>query len=157
MILFLPDIYRRAQVKFEIFLDLFQVAIVVALIYSTFFFLPAQRMMPDQALLHNISISNAQSLLLLIAAMVRLQFVRLRSTRALLLRLALFLLVCAVATFVGDWIDLHHYWSMAAWFTLGWTIPQVAAGLIALTWVPSPEPQSDSAPEPANFPQLPQH
>jgi diguanylate cyclase (GGDEF)-like protein len=151
MILFLPDTYRRARVKFEIFLDLFQVAIVVALIYSTFFFLPAQRMMPDQALLHNISISDAQSLLLLIIAMVRLQFVRLRSTRSLLLRLALFLLVCAVATFIGDWIDLHHYWNAAVWFTLGWTIPQVAAGLIALTWIPSPEPESESASEPANF------
>jgi len=33
-------------VKFEIFLDFFQVAIVVGLVYSTFFFLSAQRMLP---------------------------------------------------------------------------------------------------------------
>jgi diguanylate cyclase (GGDEF)-like protein/PAS domain S-box-containing protein len=149
MMLFLPDTYRRARVRSEIFLDLFQIAIVVGLIYSTFFFLPAQRMLPADALLHNISISNAQSLLLLIAALVRLQFARVPSTRSLLLRLVLLLLVCAVATFIGYWIDLHHYVSAAAWFNLGWAIPYVAAALLALTWAPSPETQS--APEPTNF------
>src|ERR1700687_1886333 len=40
MILFLPGDHQRARVKFEILLDLFQVAIVVGLIYSTFFFFP---------------------------------------------------------------------------------------------------------------------
>jgi len=149
MMLFLPENHRRARVKSEIFLDFFQVAIVVGLVYSTFFFLPVQRMLPADALLHNISISDAQSLLLLIAALVRLQFARVASTRNLLLRLALFLLVCAIATFIGDWIDLHHYVSAAAWFDLGWAVPNVAAGLIALTWKPFPEPQS--TPEPANF------
>jgi diguanylate cyclase (GGDEF)-like protein len=149
MMLFLPETYRSSRVMSEIFLDLFQVTIVVGLIYSTFFFLPAQRMMPDQALLHNISISNAQSLLLLLAALLRLQFARVPSTRRLLLRLALFLLVCAVATFIGDWIDLHRYFTASAWFTLGWTIPQVAAGLIAVTWNPSPQPESNL--EPPNF------
>jgi hypothetical protein len=44
---------------------------------------------------------------------------------------------------------LHHYVSAAAWFDLGWAIPQVAAALIALTWAPSIEPQS--AVEPAKF------
>jgi diguanylate cyclase (GGDEF)-like protein len=149
MMLFLPETSRRARVKSEIFLDLFQVAIVVALVYSTFFFLPAQRMLPADALLHNISISDAQSLLLLIAALVRLQFARVAGTRSLLLRLGFFLLICAVATCIGDWIDLHHYVSAGAWFNLGWAVPNVAAGLIALTWKPSPEPQS--TPEPANF------
>lgn len=149
MMLFLPETHRRARVKSEIFLDLFQVAIVVALIYSTFFFLPARRMLPADALLRNLGISNAQSLLLLVAALVRLQFARVPSTSSLLLRLGIFLLVCAVATFIGDWIDLHHYLSAAAWFDLGWALPQVAAGLIAFTWDPSPEPES--TPEPANF------
>jgi len=149
MMLFLPETYRRARVRSEIFLDLFQVAIVVGLIYSTFFFLPARRMLPAEALLRNVSISDAQSLLLLLAALVRLQFARVPGTRSLLLRLGLFLLVCAVATFIGDWIDLRHYVSAAAWFNLGWALPQVAAGLLALTWTPSPEPQS--TPEPANF------
>ena len=149
MMLFLPETSRRARVKSEIFLDLFQVAIVVGLVYSTFFFLPAQRMLPADALLRNISISDAQSLLLMLAALVRLQFARVASTRSLLLRLSLFLLVCAVATFIGDWIDLHHYVSAAAWFNLGWAVPNVAAGLIALTWEPSSEPQP--AQEPANF------
>jgi diguanylate cyclase (GGDEF)-like protein len=149
MMLFLPGTHRGARVKSEIFLDLFQVAIVVCLVYSTFFFVPAQRMLPADALLRNISISNAQSLLLLVAALVRLQFAGIVSNRSLLFRLALFLLVCAVATFIGDWIDLHHYMSAAAWFNLGWAIPQVVAGLIALTWAPSPEPPSTE--EPPNF------
>src|ERR1700736_6080400 len=149
MMLLLPETPRRARVKSEIFLDLFQVAIVVGLVYSTFFFLPAPRMLPADALLRNISISDAQSLLLLIAALVRLQFARVASTRNLLLRLGLFLLVCAVATCIGDWIDLHHYVPAAAWFNLGWAGPTVAAGLIALTWNPSSEPQP--AKEPANF------
>jgi diguanylate cyclase (GGDEF)-like protein len=149
MMLFLPETYRRARVKSEIFLDLFQVAIVVCLIYSTFFFLPVQQMLPADALMRNVSISDAQSLLLLIAVLVRLQFARVQSTRSLLLRLALFLLVCAIATFIGDWIDLHHYLTAAAWFNLVWAIPNVAAGLIAFTWAPSPEPESTAGP--ANF------
>jgi diguanylate cyclase (GGDEF)-like protein len=148
MMLFLPETYRRARVKSEIFLDLFQVAIVVALIYSTFFFLPLQRMLPDAAVVRSISLSDAQSLLLLIAAFVRLQFARVTATRNLLLRLALFLLVCAVATSVGDWLFLHNL-TAAIWFDLGWAVPQVAAGLIAITWVSTPEPQS--TPEPVHF------
>src|ERR1039458_2282676 len=150
MMLFLPETYRQARVKSEIFLDLFQVAIVVTLIYSTFFFFPARQMLPADALLHNISVSDAQSLLLLVAVFVRLQFARVPSTRGLLLRLAFFLLVCAVATSIGDWIDLHHYVSAGAWFNLGWALPQVAAALVALTWAPSSDPQS--ALEPAKFP-----
>jgi len=149
MMLFLPAGNRRGRVKSEIFLDLFQIAIVVCLVYSTFFFAPVQRMLPADALLRNLYISNAQGFLLLIAAFVRLQFAGIVSNRSLLRRLALFLLVCAVATFIGDWIDLNHYVTAAVWFTLGWTIPQVIAGLIALTWSPVPEPPS--TPEPANF------
>ena len=149
MMLFLAETHRRARVKFEIFLDLFQVAIVVGLIYFTFFFLPVRQMLPADALTHDVSISDAQSLLLLIAAFVRLQFARVPNTRNLFLRLAFFLLVCAVATFVGDWIYLHCSSSATAWFDLGWTAPQVAAGLIALTWAPSPNSPSTS--EPANF------
>ena len=145
MMLFLPT-DRRAQVKSEIFLDLFQIAIVVSLIYSTFFFLPARRMLPADAFLRNLSISDAQSLLLLIAALVRLQFARGPSRRTLLLRLTLFLLVCVFATFIGDWIDRRHYVSAAAWFDLGWAIPQAAAGLLAITWTPSPEPSSNLKP-----------
>jgi diguanylate cyclase (GGDEF)-like protein len=148
MLLFLPETHRRARVKSEIILDLFQIAIVVALIYSTFFFLPMRRMLPDDAVLRSISLSDAQSLLLLIAAFVRLQFARVPATRNLLVRLALFLLVCAVATFVGDWLFLHHS-TAGIWFDLGWALPWVAAGLVAITWTSSPEPPFNS--EPTNF------
>ena len=149
MMLFLPETYRRVRVEAELILDFFQVAIVVALIYSTFFFLPVQRMLPADALLHNLSVSNAQSLLLLIAAVVRLQFARFSSTRNLLFRLALFLLVCAAVTFIGDWIDRDSHLAASAWFNLGWAIPYAAAGFLAITWAPAPEPEF--IPEPANF------
>jgi GAF domain len=125
MMLFLPETSRRARVKSEIFLDLFQVAIVIGLIYSTFFFLPARRMQPADALMHNVNITDAQSLLLLFAALIRLQFARVPATRSLLVRLAIFLLVCAVATLVGDSIYLQY------------------------SAKPAPEPQSP--PEPASF------
>jgi len=149
MMLFLSETRRRTRVKSEIFLDFFQVAIVVGLIYSTFFFLPVQRMLPADAVLRDISLSDVQSLLLLAAVLVRLQFARVPGTRNLFLRLALFLIVCAVLTFVGGRIYLHYSSSATAWFDLGWAIPQVFAALIALTWAPSPEPES--TPEPANF------
>ncbi|MFZ0686750.1 MAG: sensor domain-containing diguanylate cyclase [Terriglobales bacterium] len=145
MMLFLP-IGGREPLKFEIFLDLFQIAVVVALIYSTFFFLPAQRMLPGDALLHNASISNVQSLLLLVAGLVRVQFARTPGTRRLLLRFTLFLLVCAVATFIGDWIDLHQYVSAAAWYELVWTLNMAAAAFIAITWNPSADLQDSPAP-----------
>ncbi len=149
MMLFLPDTYRRAQVRSEIFLDLFQIAIVVGLVYSTFFFLPAEQMLPADALLRDVSISDVQSLLLLVAVLVRLQFARVPSSRNLLLRLGFLLLVCAVATFVGYWIDLHHYVRASAWFNLGWTMNMAIPGLIAVTWTPSSTPES--TPEPVNF------
>jgi diguanylate cyclase (GGDEF)-like protein len=148
MMLFLPDAQGLARVKSEIFLDIFQIAVVVALIYSTFFFLPVRNMLPADALLHNISISDVQSLILLAAVLVRLRFVRISSTRGLLHRLGLFVLVCAVATFCGDWILLNHR-SVYPWFDLGWAIPQVAASLVALTWDPHIDLPSVSAP--ANF------
>jgi diguanylate cyclase (GGDEF)-like protein len=148
MMLFLPETYRRARLNCEIFLDLFQVAIVVGLIYSTFFFLPARQMLPADALMRDVSITDAQSLLLLLAALVRLQFARVGSTRNLLLRLALFLLVCAIVTFIGDWIYLQ-FSSGGEWFDLGWSIPMVVAGLIAVSWTPSTVPET--AVEPAHF------
>jgi diguanylate cyclase (GGDEF)-like protein len=149
MMLFLPAVRRRTRVRYEIFLDLFQVAIVVSLIYSTFFFLPVQRMLPAEALSHNVTFSDVQSWFLLIAVFVRLRFAGILSNRSLLLRLALFLLVCAVATFIGDWIYLKSDAALIAWSDLGWAVPQVAAGFVALTWAPSPEPES--SPAPANF------
>ena len=152
MMLCLPGSNRHARLKLEMFLDLFQVAIVVALVYSSFFFAPVQEMSATDALLHNLSVSNAQSLLLLVAALARLHFARLASTRRLLLRLSLFLLICAIATVIGDWIDLHHYVTAAIWFNLGWAVPQIVAGLIAATWVPSREPEPEA--QPAKFVRL---
>ncbi len=139
MMLFLPETNRSAQIKTETILALVQIAIVVGLLYSTFFFLPARSMLPADALLHNITISDAQSLLLLIAVVVRLQFSRVPDTRRLILRLAIFLLVCAIATPTGDWIDLHHYVTAAAWFNIGWAAPQIAAAMVAISWVPAVE------------------
>jgi hypothetical protein len=149
MMLFLPETHRRTRLDFGIFLDFTQVAIVVGLVYSTFFFLPAQRMLPADALLHDISITDAQSLLLLIAAFVRLQFARVSRARSLLMRLVIFLLVCAVVTFTGDWIGLRHYSTALAWFDLGWALPLLAAALLSSTWKPAPE--SQTTPEPENF------
>jgi hypothetical protein len=149
MMLFLPGAHRRTRVKSEIFLDLFQVAIVVGLIYSTFFFLPVRQMLPADALPHDVTVSDAQSLLLLIAALVRLQFAGIAGSRSLLIRLTIFLLVCAVATFAGDWIYLRNDPTLIAWSDLVWAIPEVAAAFIALTWIAAPEGQS--TPEPANF------
>ncbi len=149
MMLFLPDSLGRAPVKSEIFLDIFQVAIVVGLIYSTFFFLPVRQMLPEDALLHDVSLSDEQNLILMAAVLLRLQFARGPSTRNLLHRLALFLLVCGIATFTGDWLVLHHHTTAFAWFDLGWGIPNIVAGLVAFTWEPSPEVSREA--HPANF------
>jgi diguanylate cyclase (GGDEF)-like protein len=133
MMLFLPETDRE-RLKSEVFLDLFQVAIVVGLTFSTFFLLPVQQMLPDAALLRNVSLSNMESTFLLAAVLVRLLFARVSGTRNLLLRLGLFLLFCAVVTYVGNWIDLHHYESASIWFNLGWALPYVVGGLVAVTW-----------------------
>jgi len=148
MMLFLPDMHGRMRVKSEIFLDIFQIAVVVALVYSTFFFIPAGRMMPADALLHDLTISDEQSLILLAAILIRLRFARVAGTRNLLRRLGLFVLVCAVTTFCGDWIFLNHPF-FYQWFEIGWAIPPVAAGLIALTW--NPRNDAPSVSPPADF------
>jgi hypothetical protein len=142
MMLILPDSDRGGRVHSEIYLDLFQVALVVGLTFSTLFYLPLQRMLPADALTHNLSISNFESVVLLTAVMVRLRFARTPEARDRLLRLGLFLLACAVVTFIGNWIDQNHYVSASAWWDLGWDLPIVAAGLVAITWNPSPQPEA---------------
>ena len=149
MMLFLPDVHRRARVKTEIFLDLIQVALVVCLSYSTFFYLPLQQLLPPEALQRNLNVSNLLSIFLLSAIFVRLLFTHTHATRSLLHRLGIFVLVCAIVTFIGNWIDLHHYQSASAWFDLGWDLPMIAAALVALTW--KPDPGSLSARQSAHF------
>ena len=139
MMLFLPIGHPRAQLRSETLLDLFQVGIVVSLVYSTFFFLPVRTMAPADALLRNLIVSNLHALFLLVVAAICLSFSRLPSARSLLSRLVAFLFVCAVVTFIGDWIDQHHYTSAATWFYLGWDLPAIVAGRVALTWHASPE------------------
>lgn len=149
MILFLPDTYERTHMKSEVFLDLFQIAIVVGLIYSAYFFLPARQMLPDDAVLRNLNLGDAESLFLLVAVMIRLQFARAQGARSLLRRFALFLLVCALATVASNWIDRHHYVFCAAWFNLVWSLNQAAPALIAITWMPEADPVEH--PQPAKF------
>jgi hypothetical protein len=133
MMLFLPETDRE-RLRSEIFLDLFQVAIVVGLTFSTFFLLPVQQMLPAAALLRNISLSNIESSFLMLAVFVRLLFARLPATRNLLFRLGLFLLACAVVTYIGNWLDQHQHTSLSIWFNLGWALPYVVGGLVAVTW-----------------------
>jgi diguanylate cyclase (GGDEF)-like protein len=133
MMLFLPETDRE-RLKSEIFLDLFQVAIVVGLTFSIFFLVPVQQMLPAAALLRNISLSNIESSFLMLAVFVRLLFARLPATRNLLFRLGLFLLFCAIVTYIGNWLDLHHHTSISIWFNLGWALPYVVGGLVAVTW-----------------------
>ncbi|MFY9562534.1 MAG: GGDEF domain-containing protein [Terriglobales bacterium] len=133
MMLFLPETDRQ-RLKSEVFLDLFQVAIVVGLAFTSLFLLPVQQMLPNDAFVRNISVSNLESIFLLAAVSVRLLFARNLATRGLLLRLGFFLVFCAVVTYIGNWIDLHHYTTASAWFDLGWALPYVAAGLVTLTW-----------------------
>jgi len=148
MMLFLPDVHRRARLKTESFLDLFQVALVVALSYSTFFYFPLQQMLPPEALLRNLSVSNLLSIFLLVPGFVRLRFTTTAATRSLLHRLGTFVLVCATVTFIGNWIDLHHYASASAWFDLGWDLPLITAAFVALTWKPESETQPIQQPVP---------
>jgi diguanylate cyclase (GGDEF)-like protein len=145
MMLFLPETHGRERVRLEIFLDMFQVAIVVSLIYSTFFFLPDRGLRAAEALLHVGNVSDLQSLLLLIAGFVRLQFSRVPGTRALLVRLNIFLLSCAVVTFVGDWVFVRFN-AYAPWFDLGWSVPIAVAAFVAVSWTPLPNPIETRAP-----------
>ena len=133
MMLFLPGTDRE-RIKSEILLDLFQVTIVVSLIFSTFFLLPVQQMLPLDALRRYVGLSNLESLVLLAAVLIRLVFARVPATRNLLLRVGLFLLVCAIATYLGNRVDLLGHEAASAWFDLGWAVPYVAGGLVALTW-----------------------
>jgi diguanylate cyclase (GGDEF)-like protein len=149
MMLFLPETDQRGRQRSQIFLDQFQVAIVVGLGYTTFFYLPLQRMVTWDALVRNLTISNLLSLFLLVAVLLRLQFARTPDTRSILRRLGAFVLACAAVTLIGNWIDLHDYVSASAWFDLGWALPYLVAGLVALTWTPESERESTS--EPANF------
>jgi diguanylate cyclase (GGDEF)-like protein len=137
MMLILPDSDWGRRVQLEIYLDLIQVALVVGLVFSTLFYLPLQEMLPADALTHNLTISNLESLVLLMAVLVRLRFVHTQEAGDRILRLGVFVLACAVVTFVGNWIDQNHYVALDPWWDLGWDLPIVAAGLVAIRWQPS--------------------
>ncbi|MGB9196622.1 MAG: sensor domain-containing diguanylate cyclase [Terriglobales bacterium] len=149
MILFLPDTYEHARAKSEVYLDLFQIGIVVALVYSSFFFIPASHLQPEDAFLRNLSVSDAQSIVLMIAVLLRLQLARTAAARDLFRRFAIFLFVCAVMTLAGDWIDRHQFVSLSVWYNLVWALNQAAPALIAISWMP--EPETTTRPEPARF------
>jgi hypothetical protein len=146
MMLILPDSDSNIRTRSETFLDLFQVALVVGLLFATFFYLPIQEMLPADALEHSLTISNLVSLFLLSTVLVRLQFARSPGDRNRLLRLGLFLFACAVITFIGNWIDQHHYVAAAAWWDLGWDIPILVAAIVAICWRPSQEPEAIAGP-----------
>lgn len=137
MMLILPDSDPGRRVQLEIYLDLIQVALVVGLVFSTLFYLPLQEMLPADALTHNLTISNLESLALMMGVLVRLRFVRTQEARDRVRRLGEFVLACAVVTFVGNWIDQNHYVALDPWWDLGWDLPIVAAGLVAIRWQPS--------------------
>jgi diguanylate cyclase (GGDEF)-like protein len=151
MMLFLPDSHPHSRLDWEVFLDLFQVVVVVSLIYSTFFFVPLHKMALPEAALHVVTVSNLHTFFLLVVTFVRLQFARTSAARSALLRLTLFLFACTIATFIGNWLDQHHYATALAWFDLGWDIPEIVAAFIAFTWVPSDEAQSGAVLEAASF------
>lgn len=138
MMLILPDSKREGGAQSEIFLDLFLVALVVALTFSTLFYLPLQQMLPADALEHNLTISNLVSLVLLLAVLIRLRFARTFEVRDRLLRLGLFVLSCAVVTFIGNWMEHKHYVAASAWWDLGWDLPILAAALVSVRWNPPP-------------------
>jgi diguanylate cyclase (GGDEF)-like protein len=69
-----------------------------------------------------------------LAVFVRLLFARLPATRNLLFRLGLFLVICAVVTYIGNWLDQYQHTSLSIWFNLGWAVPYVVGGLVAVTW-----------------------
>ena len=151
MILFLPDADRE-RVKSEVFVDLFQVMIVVGLAFFTFFLLPVQQMIAADALLHNVDLSNLLNVFLVGAVLVRLLFVRMAFARNLLIRLGVFVVACTVVTFVGNWIDLHQSAFASTWFDLGWALPCVVGGLVPLTWnAPAEAPVSPPAPGLVSF------
>jgi len=139
MILLLPATDRQSGLKLENFLDLFQITIVAGLGFYVFFYLPLQHMLPADALLRNLDLSNLESVFLLAAASVRLQLVR-GQARDRLSRLGLFIFACAIVTLIGNWIDGHHWTKISAWWDLGWALPYVSAGLAASSWKPQEDP-----------------
>ncbi len=140
MMLILPDRDQPGRARLELFLDFLQLFVAVGLAFSTLFYLPLQQMLPADAFEHNLGVSNLESLFLLTAVFIRGKFARLPAARDRIRRLGLFLLTCGLVTFIGNWIDQHHYVAVDAWWDLGWDIPIVMAGMVAITWQPSPEP-----------------
>jgi diguanylate cyclase (GGDEF)-like protein len=139
MMLVLPDASDQRRIRPEVLLDLFQVTLVVGLSFSILFYVPLQQMLPADALEHNLTVSNLVSILLLLAILLRLRFAGIAAARDRLLRLGVFLFTCAVVTFIGNWIDQHHYTVASAWWDLGWDLPIIAASMVAATGQDSSE------------------
>ena len=37
-------------------------------------------------------------------------------------------------TYIGNWLDQYQHTSLSIWFNLGWALPYVVGGLVAVTW-----------------------
>lgn len=149
MMLFLPVSECEGRVRSEVYLDLFQITIVATLGYYIFFLVPLKGMLPGAALLRNLDVSNVESVFLLSIVLVRLRMVHTRQARDLLLRLGLFVLVCGLATYIGNEIDSRELRSFSAWWDLGWTLPYAAGALVAITY--QPIDQQPGGPEATRF------
>jgi len=143
MMVLLPAWEVVGRRRAETYLDLAQITIVTCLGFFTFFYLPLQHMVPDDALLRNVDLSNLESVFLMLTILLRLRSVP-PHRRDSLQRLGLFLLFCALVTFIGNWLDARGLLTWSAWWDLGWSLPYVVASFVSITWTPDPRSAHES-------------
>jgi diguanylate cyclase (GGDEF)-like protein len=142
MALFLRDQRQSERIDFEVFLDFFQVFLVVGFAFFAVLYLPVREMLPRDALLRGIQISNLENLILLLCVAGRFAASGERERRSLYGRLLIFVGIYSVVTFAGNYLETRLSSAVMLWFDLCWAVPYIVGGWLAVTWQPSPESET---------------
>ena len=136
MSLLLNEERDAAHLSAQTLLDQIQVGIIVLFIYLDFYYFPSFRLDYASFLVRETTLGNVEDLLCLAVAIFRFGRTRSPQLRALYRGLIWFMGIFIVGSTVADYGEIYVGTSVGRWFDLGWTLPFLAAAVLASSWQP---------------------
>jgi PAS domain S-box-containing protein len=120
-------------------LDFLQIALAILFLYFALYYVPVRDLDAAGALGREAVILIAQSFLLLLFAVIRLNFVRSEQLHTLYWGMALYLAVSTLSSGIASYGRIYLKAPPGSWYDLGWTVPFLTASLLAGSYRPSQE------------------
>jgi PAS domain S-box-containing protein len=124
------------HLSIQTLLDQVQVGIVVLFLYVDFYYIPSYRMDYTSFVMREAKLSTLEDMACLALAIYRFSRTRSLQLRQLYRGLILFLTVFIACTSAANYGQILKGVSAGSWFDLGWTLPFLAAALLAASWKP---------------------